>query len=329
MYAVTISEPGGPEVLRWEEVPDPEPGPGEVLVDVVASAVNRADLLQRQGFYDPPPGTPPYPGMELSGRVSVLGEGADASGWRVGDEVCALVAGGAYAQKAVVPVGQLLPVPAGVSLVDAAALPEVAATVYSNLVMTAGLRAGETLLVHGGGSGIGTFAIPFAVARGATVLTTARAGKHATLLELGASRAIDYTAEDFADACREATGGRGVDVVLDIMGAAYLPRNVRALATGGRLVVIGMQGGRTGELDLSVLMARRASVTATSLRPRPAGEKAEIISRVRAEVWPLIEAGRIRPVIDQRVPIPEAARAHERMASNEHLGKLVLVVPGP
>ncbi|HWB37439.1 MAG TPA: NAD(P)H-quinone oxidoreductase [Rugosimonospora sp.] len=329
MYAVTISEPGGPEVLRWEEVPDPEPGPGEVLVDVVASAVNRADLLQRQGFYDPPPGTPPYPGMELSGRVSVLGEGADASGWRVGDEVCALVAGGAYAQKAVVPVGQLLPVPAGVSLVDAAALPEVAATVYSNLVMTAGLRAGETLLVHGGGSGIGTFAIPFAVARGATVLTTARAGKHATLLELGASRAIDYTAEDFVDACREATGGRGVDVVLDIMGAAYLPRNVRALATGGRLVVIGMQGGRTGELDLSVLMARRASVTATSLRPRPAGEKAEIISRVRADVWPLIEAGRIRPVIDQRVPMPEAARAHERMASNEHLGKLVLVVPGP
>lgn len=327
MYAVTISEPGGPEVLRWEKVPDPEPGPGEVLVDVVASAVNRADLLQRQGFYDPPPGTSPYPGMELSGRISALGAGD--SGWRVGDEVCALVAGGAYAQRVVVPVGQLLPVPAGVSLQDAAALPEVAATVYSNLVMTAGLRAGETLLVHGGGSGIGTFAIPFAVAWGATVLTTARAAKHATLLELGASRAIDYTAEDFVAACREATGGRGVDVILDIMGAAYLPRNVRALATGGRLVVIGMQGGRTGELDLSALMARRASVTATSLRPRSAEEKAEIISRVRADVWPLIEAGRIRPVIDQRVSMPEAGRAHERMASNEHLGKLVLVVPGP
>ncbi len=263
--------------------------------------------------------------MECSGRISALGEGV--TGWRVGDEVCALLAGGGYAERVAVPVGQLLPVPAGVELVDAAALPEVACTVWSNLVPVARLRAGETLLVHGGGSGIGTFAIQFAAALGATVLATARPAKHAALLELGAGQVIDYTAEDFVAASRAATGGRGVDVILDIMGASYLGRNLQALATDGRLVVIGMQGGRTAELDLGLLMTKRASVAATALRSRSLAEKAEIISGVRAEVWPLIEAGRIHTVIDQRVPMPEASRAHETVSRNDHLGKVVLVVP--
>ncbi len=322
MHAIVIREPGGPEVLEWTEVPDPVAGPGEVLVEVAASAVNRADLLQRAGFYDPPPGTPPYPGLECSGRVVALGAGV--AGWASGQEVCALLAGGGYAERVAVPVGQLMPVPTG--LVESAALPEVACTVWSNLVGVARLAEGESLLVHGGGSGIGTFAIQFAVERGARVFTTARPGKHAALRELGAELTIDYTEEDFVAAVKAATGGNGVDVILDIQGGRYLPGNVAALAAGGRLVVIGLQGGRQGQLDLGQLMAKRASVAATALRSRPLAEKAKIVSGVRAEVWPLIESGRIRPVIDRRVPMPRAAEAHELVERSAHLGKVLLVV---
>src|SRR2546430_3316347 len=321
MRAIVIREPGGPDVLTWTEVPDPVPGPGEVLVDVVASAVNRADLLQRAGFYRPPRGAPPYPGLECSGRISALGEGVETH--EVGDEVCALLSGGGYAEKVAVPVGQLMPVPTG--LVEAAALPEVACTVWSNLVGVARLAEGETLLVHGGGSGIGTFAIQFGAARGARVFTTARAAKHDALRKLGAELTVDYTTEDFSAAVLEATGGRGVDVILDILGAAYLPRNVAALARGGRLVVIGLQGGRTGELDLGQLLHKQASVAATTLRPRPRAEKAKICAGVRAEVWPLVESGRIRPVIDRRLPMSQAARAHELVEQSAHLGKVLLV----
>jgi putative PIG3 family NAD(P)H quinone oxidoreductase len=268
MHAITIAEPGGPEALVWRDVPDPRPGRGDVLIDVRATAVNRADLLQRQGHYPPPPGAPPYPGLECSGVVAELGP--DVTGWRVGQQVCALLAGGGYAERVAVPAGQVLPVPAGVDLPDAAALPEVACTVWSNLVQVACLRTGERLLVHGGGSGIGTFAIQLGAALGATVIATARSAKHDRLRSLGAQHVIDYAATNFEDEVGVLTDGRGVDVILDIMGAAYLERNVAALATGGRLVVIGLQGGRRAELDLGALLAKRASVAATALRS-PAG----------------------------------------------------------
>ncbi|WBB73833.1 NAD(P)H-quinone oxidoreductase [Micromonospora sp. WMMD1128] len=323
MRAITISEPGGPEALVWAEVPDPEPGPGEVVVDVRASAVNRADLLQRQGHYPPPPGAPAYPGLECSGTVRALG--ADVTGWSVGQEVCALLAGGGYAERVAVPAGQLLPVPAGVDLVEAAALPEVACTVWSNVVDLAGLAEGDTLLVHGGGSGIGTFAIQLGVALGATVVVTARAAKHERLRALGAAQTIDYREQDFVEEVRRVTGGRGADVILDIMGASYLPRNVAALATGGRLVVIGMQGGRKGELDLGMLLAKRASVHATALRSRPLAEKAAITRGVREQVWPLVEAGKVRPVVHARVDMADAADAHRLVETNDHLGKVLLV----
>ncbi|MFI6264293.1 NAD(P)H-quinone oxidoreductase [Micromonospora sp. NPDC051006] len=322
MRAITVPEPGGPDALVWTEVPDPAPGSGEVLVDVRASAVNRADLLQRQGHYPPPPGAPAYPGLECSGVISAIGP--DVTGWQVGQEVCALLAGGGYAERVAVPAGQLLPVPAGVDPVDAAALPEVACTVWSNVVRLAGLRADETLLVHGGGSGIGTFAIQLGAALGATVLTTARRAKHDRLRELGATQVIDYREQDFVDEVRGATDGRGADVILDIMGASYLGRNVAALATGGRLAVIGLQGGRKGELDLGALLTKRATVTATSLRSRPLDEKAAIVRGVRDEVWPLVEAGKVRPIVDRRMPMAEAAAAHELVERSHHLGKVLL-----
>ncbi|MGN9803427.1 NAD(P)H-quinone oxidoreductase [Micromonospora sp. L32] len=325
MHAITIPEPGGPEALVWAEVPDPEPGPGEVVVDVRASAVNRADLLQRQGHYPPPPGAPAYPGLECSGVVGAVGPGV--TGWEVGQEVCALLAGGGYAERVAVPAGQLLPVPAGVDLVDAAALPEVACTVWSNVVRLARLGKGETLLVHGGGSGIGTFAVQLGVALGATVAVTARAAKHDRLRELGAAHTIDYREQDFVAELRRATDGRGADVILDIMGASYLGRNVAALADGGRLVVIGMQGGRKAELDLGALLAKRASVAATALRSRPLDDKAEIVRGVREQVWPLVEAGRIRPIVDRRLPMTEAAQAHRLVESSDHVGKVLLTAP--
>jgi putative PIG3 family NAD(P)H quinone oxidoreductase len=327
VLAVCIREPGGPEVLDWRPVPEPRVGPGEVLIDVVASGVNRGDLLQRAGFYDPPAGSSPYPGLECAGRISAVGAGV--RGWRIGDEVCALLAGGGYAQRVAVPAGQVLPVPPGVSLVDAAALPEVACTVWSNLIGQAGLRSGEIVLLHGGGSGIGTFAIQFAAAIGARVLTTARRAKHAALRELGADVTIDHTEVDFVDAVRRATGGRGVDVILDILGGGCLDRNVRALATGGRLVVIGLQRGRRGELDLNELLTRRATVTATALRGRPAVEKAAIVRGTRDQVWPLIGSGAIRPVVDRRLPMAQAAHAHRILAVGDHIGKLLLLPDPP
>ncbi|MGW1058734.1 NAD(P)H-quinone oxidoreductase [Micromonospora rubida] len=324
MHAITIPEPGGPDALVWAEVPDPEPGPGEVVVHVRASAVNRADLLQRQGHYPPPPGAPAYPGLECSGVVGAIGP--DVTGWAVGQEVCALLAGGGYAERVAVPAGQLLPVPAGVDLVEAAALPEVACTVWSNVVRLAGLAKGETLLVHGGGSGIGTFAVQLGTALGATVVVTARAAKHERLRELGATHSIDYREQDFVEEVRRVTDGRGADVILDIMGASYLARNVAALATGGRLVVIGMQGGRKAELDLGALLAKRASVAATALRSRPLAEKAAIVAGVRDQVWPLVAAGAVRPVVDRRLPMPEAAEAHRLVESNDHVGKVLLTL---
>jgi putative PIG3 family NAD(P)H quinone oxidoreductase len=323
VYAVTITQPGGPEVLRWAEVPDPEPGPGEVLVDIQASAVNRADILQRQGFYSPPPGASPYPGLECSGRIAALGDGVD--GWQVGDDVCALLAGGGYAERVAVPSGQLLPVPAGVGIVEAAAFPEVACTVWSNVVDLARLRAGDTVLIHGGGSGIGTFAIQLASALGAHVVTTARPSKHDTLRALGAERTVDYASEDFVGAVREHSGGKGADVILDILGAAYLARNVDALAPDGRIAIIGLQGGRSAELDLGTLLAKRGAITATTLRGRPPEQKATIVHSVREHVWPLIERQRIRPVIDRRVPMRDATEAHRIVEASEHIGKVLLV----
>jgi len=323
MRAVVIEEPGGPDVLKLREVPDPVPGPGEVVVTTVAAGVNRADLMQREGYYPPPQGAPPWPGMECSGRISAIG--ADVSGWQPGDEVCALLSGGGYAEQVSVPAGQLLPIPAGVTLPDAAALPEAACTVYSNVVMQAGLTAGETLLVHGGASGIGTMAIQLGHALGARVICTAgSAAKLERCRGLGADAAIDYRNEDFADAVSEFTGGHGADVILDIMGAAYLPANITALATGGRLVVIGMQGGAAGELDLGQLMLKRASVHASTLRARPAAEKAGIVAAVRDGVWPLISSGQVRPVIETTLPLADAAAAHRLMADGGHVGKILL-----
>ncbi|KUF15882.1 NAD(P)H-quinone oxidoreductase [Streptomyces silvensis] len=323
MYAITIPEPGGPEALQWAEVPDPVPGEGEVLIDVVASAVNRADLLQRQGFYDPPPGSSPYPGLECSGRIVALGPGV--GGWAVGDEVCALLAGGGYAERVAVPAGQVLPVPDGVDLVTAAALPEVTATVWSNVFMIAHLRPGETLLAHGGASGIGTMAIQLAKAVGAKVAVTA-GGKEklAFCQELGADVLIDYREQDFVEEVERATGGAGADVILDIMGAKYLDRNVRALAVNGRLAIIGMQGGVKGELNIAALLNKRAAVTATSLRGRPVAEKSSIVAAVREHVWPLIGAGQVRPVVDRTLPMRDAGAAHRVLEESGHIGKVLL-----
>jgi putative PIG3 family NAD(P)H quinone oxidoreductase len=325
MYAVTIPQPGGPEVLTWAEVPDPEPGPDEVLIEVAASGVNRPDLLQRAGAYPPPPGAPPYPGLECSGVIAAVGPGVTA--WRPGDEVCALLGGGGYAQRVAVLASHCLPVPRGVSLVDAASLPEVACTVWSNVFDLGRLQPLDTILIHGGGSGIGTFAIQAAVAHGARVITTARSPKHAALTDLGAEVVVDYSTEDFVSAVRSASTGRGADVILDIMGASYLERNVEALATEGRLLVIGLQGGPRGEIDLNALQTKRAQLIATRLRPRPADQKTAIVRAVRDHLWPLVEGGLVRPVVHARLPLPEASKAHELVESSAHLGKVVLVAP--
>ncbi|MEU9891390.1 NAD(P)H-quinone oxidoreductase [Sphaerisporangium sp. NPDC051011] len=316
MHAILITEPGGPEVLQWREVPDPRPGPGEVLIDVTAAGLNRADLMQRQGIYPPPPGASEIPGMECSGVIAEVGEGVE--GFSPGDEVCALLAGGGYAEKVAVPWEQVLRVPAGVSTRDAAALPEVACTVWSNVFMTARLRRGETLLVHGGAGGIGTFAIQLAKALGSRVVVTAgTAEKAARCVELGADEAINYREEDFAEKVR-------ADVVLDIMGAKYLQKNVSVLNTGGRLVVIGLQGGVKGELNLGELLGKRGSIHATALRGRPVAEKGAIVRGVDQNVWPLVSAGAVRPVVHATVPMAEAAHAHQILESGEHIGKVLL-----
>ncbi|MFI7385192.1 NAD(P)H-quinone oxidoreductase [Streptomyces sp. NPDC049813] len=323
MYAITIPEPGGPEALVWTEVPDPVPGEGEVLVEVVSSAVNRADLLQRQGFYSPPPGSSPYPGLECAGRIAEVGPGV--SGWSAGDEVCALLVGGGYAEKVVVPAGQLLPVPKGLDLVRAAALPEVTCTVWSNVFMIAQLRPGETFLVHGGSSGIGTMAIQLAKAVGAKVAVTAGSRKKLDFCaELGADILINYREQDFVAEIKAATEGAGADVILDNMGAKYLNRNVDALATNGRLAIIGMQGGVKGELNIATLLGKRGAITATTLRARPLAEKAAVVAAVREHVWPLIEGGHVRPIVDQELPLSEAAQGHRVLEESGHIGKVLL-----
>jgi putative PIG3 family NAD(P)H quinone oxidoreductase len=323
--AVVVTEPGEPEVLVEAEVPDPVAGRGEVVLEVAAAGVNRADLLQRQGHYAPPRGAPDWPGLECSGRVVEVGE--EVRGWSVGDEACALLSGGGYAERVAVPAGQLLPVPHGVGLVEAAALPEVACTVWSNVFMLAGLRPGETLLVHGGSSGIGTMAIQLARRIGARVAVTAgSASKLEACARLGAQILVNYREQDFVTEVRTATDGAGADVVLDNMGAAYLARNVDVLATNGRLVVIGMQGGTKAELDLGTLLSKRAAVLATSLRARPPEEKAAIVASVVEHVWPLITDGMVRPVIDQTFPLGNAADAHRRLETSQHVGKVLLIV---
>ncbi|MFB9461203.1 NAD(P)H-quinone oxidoreductase [Streptomyces cinereospinus] len=324
MHAITIPEPGGPEALVWDEVPDPVAGEGEVLVEVVAGAVNRADVLQRRGFYDPPPGASPYPGLECSGRITAIGAGV--AGWAVGDEVCALLSGGGYAERVAVPAGQLLPVPRGLDVRQAAALPEVTCTVWSNVFMVAHLRPGETLLVHGGSSGIGTMAIQLAKAVGAKVAVTAGSKeKLRRCAELGADILINYREQDFVEEIRQATAGAGADVILDNMGAKYLDRNIQALAVSGRLAIIGMQGGVKGELNIGALLAKQAAISATSLRARPLGEKAAIVAAVREHVWPLLDAGHVRPVIDRELPMRDAAEAHRLMEESGHVGKLLLI----
>jgi putative PIG3 family NAD(P)H quinone oxidoreductase len=321
--AIVITEPGDPEVLQWLEVPDPELGPDDVLIQVTASALNRADLMQRQGQYPPPPGAPPYPGMECSGTV--MSTGADVTRWRPGDEVCALLSGGGYAEQVAVPQGQLLPRPASTTLIAAAALPEAACTVYSNVFQLAKLQPGELFLVHGGSSGIGTMAIQLAKATGARVACTAGSDdKLARCVELGADIAINYKSQDFAKIMRQEGGA---NVILDIMGASYLHRNLEALAVNGRLSVIGSQGGRRAELDLVTLMGKRASVFGTTLRARPAAEKAALVEAVRENVWPLIDSGQVKPVIDTELPMPDAAQAHRRLAESGHTGKILLLVP--
>ncbi|TMR12607.1 NAD(P)H-quinone oxidoreductase [Nonomuraea turkmeniaca] len=317
MRAIEITEPGGPEVLEWREVPEPRVERGDVLIDVAASAVNRADVLQRNGFYDPPPGTPPYPGLEVSGVVAEVG--ADVEQFKVGDEVCALLGGGGYAERVAVPWQQVMPVPDGVPLTVAAGLPEAACTVWSNVFMVGRLRRGETLLVHGGASGVGTFAVQLAKALGSHVVATVgTADKAEQVRRLGADEVVNYREEDFAEKVK-------ADVILDIMGAKYLAGNVRALRTGGRLVIIGMQGGRKAELDISALMTKRAAVHGTTLRSRPVEEKGVIVRSVVDNVWPLVAAGAVRPVVYAEVPMPEAAEAHRMLDSGQHVGKILLV----
>lgn len=323
MRAVIASEPGGPEVLTVTEVPTPTPGDSEVVIDVAATAVNRADLLQRQGKYAPPKGSSLVIGLECSGVVSAVG--SDVTDWSVGDTVCALLAGGGYAEKVVVPAGQVMPVPAGVDLVTAGALPEVACTVWSNLFMVAGLQPDETLLVHGGAGGIGTMAIQLAKALGSHVITTA--GSEAKLdicRSLGADVTINYREQDFVAEVRAATDGKGADVILDNMGASYLDRNVSTLATEGRLVIIGMQGGVKGELNIGKLLSKRGAVIATSLRGRPPADKASICASVVEHVWPLVADGSVKPVVHATFPLAQAAEAHQMMEAGDHIGKIVL-----
>jgi len=325
MRAVTTTEPGGPEVLTITELPDPEPGPGEVLVDVAATAVNRADLLQRMGFYPPPPGASGVIGLECSGTVAAVGEGVTA--WTVGTPVCALLAGGGYASRVVVPAGQVMPVPDGVDLVTAAALPEVACTVWSNVFMIAGLQPGDAFLVHGGAGGIGTMAIQLAAALGARVFATAGSPEKLELCRsLGAEVAINYRDEDFVAVVRAETDGAGADVVLDNMGAKYLERNVSVLADEGRLVIIGLQGGAKAELNIGQLLSKRGAVIATTLRSRPVDGKAAICASVVEHVWPLVAEGRVRPIVHEVLPLEQVADAHRLVEASSHSGKVLLRV---
>ena len=323
MKAVVVSEPGGPEVLTVTEVPDPVPAPGEVVLDVAATALNRADVLQRKGVYPPPPGASELLGLECSGTVAELGEGVE--GWAVGDQACAILAGGGYAERVAVPAGQLMPLPPGVDIVTAAAFPEAVCTVWSNVFMTAGLRAGEHFLVHGGSGGVGTTAIQIAHAMGARVYTTAGSPEKLELCaELGADVPINYREDDFVDVVRRESDGHGADVILDNMGAKYLARNIEALAYEGRLAIIGMQGGTKAELDINALFRRNGTVSAALLRPRPVEAKAAICAEVVERVWPLVADGRLRPIVHRTLPLADAAEAHALMESGGHLGKILL-----
>jgi putative PIG3 family NAD(P)H quinone oxidoreductase len=315
-------EPGGPEVLEVRDLPDPQPKPGEVVIDVVASAVNRADLMQREGNYPPPPGASDILGLECSGVVSVVGD--DVQRWRAGDRVCALLVAGGYADKVAVPAGQVLPVPDDLDLVQAAALPEVITTVWSNVFMIAALQADELLLVHGGGGGIGTMAIQLASALGARVATTVGSPEKAkTCLSLGADLAINYKEQNFVDEVHRLDES-GADVILDNMGASYLGRNLDTLATEGRLVVIGLQGGAKGELDVGKLLRKRGAVIATSLRARPLDEKAAIVASVEANAWPLVVDKTVLPIVHASVALDDVRHAHELVGASSHTGKVLL-----
>jgi len=324
MRYVGMAAPGGSEVLTLTSGPVPCPAAGEVLIRVAAAGVNRPDILQRTGNYPPPPGASPILGLEVAGTIAAVGEGVTE--WREGDQVCALVSGGGYAEYSLAPAPQCLPVPRGLSVVEVAGLPETFFTVWSNVFDRGRLKPGESFLVHGGTSGIGTTAIQLAHAFGAHVFATAGTPeKCAVCHELGAERAIDYRQEDFVAVIREATQGRGVDVILDMVGGPYIEKNLRSLAVEGRLVQIAFLQGSKATLDLVHLMMRRQTITGSTLRPRPVADKAAIARNLREKVWPLIEAGKVRPVIDRTFPLAEAAAAHQLMESSRHIGKILLV----
>ncbi|PZE59738.1 NAD(P)H-quinone oxidoreductase [Curtobacterium sp. MCPF17_001] len=325
MRAITITQPGDVDVLTLGELPDPVPGDGEVLVEVAAAGVNNADLQQRQGNYPPPPGASDVLGLEVSGTVRALGVGV--TDWAVGDRVCALLSGGGYASLAVVPEAQLLPVPDDLDLVSAAALPEAACTVYSNIGMLAGLRPGQTLLVHGGTGGMGSHAVLWAKALGARVIATSGGERKVRASrELGADLVIDHREEDFVERALAFTDGVGVDVVLDVVGPSYLHRNLEVLAPNGHLAIIAAGAGADATLPIGQLMRKRATVSGTTLRARPAAEKAAIVAAVRRDVWPFVADGRVRPVVDAVLPIADAAEAHRRLASGDVIGKLLLAL---
>ena len=325
MTAIEIAEPGGPEQLRATTRPLPVPGAGEVLLEVAAAGVTRPDVIQRQGHYAPPPGASDIPGLEVSGRVVALGP--EVSGFAVGDVVCALLTGGGYAEYCTAPAAQCLPVPAGMDVVTAAAVPETFFTVWHNVFERGALRAGESLLVHGGSSGIGTTAIQLGRAFGARVFTTAgNVEKCRACEELGAFRAIDYSREDFVAVIKEATGKKGVDVILDMVGGDYLPRNLEVLAADGRHVSIAFLKGPKATLNLMPLMLKRQTLTGSTLRPRPVAEKARIAQALREKVWPLLESGAVKVVLHRTFPLAEAAEAHRLMESSAHIGKIVLTV---
>lgn len=325
MTAIEIAQPGGPEVLTPVERPKPAPGRGEVLIKVAAAGVNRPDVMQREGTYPPPPGASDIPGLEVAGSIEAIG--ADVGDLRVGAEVCALVSGGGYAEYCVAPAPQCLPVPAGLLPVEAAAIPETFFTVWANVFERGKLKAGESLLVHGGSSGIGTTAIQLACARGATVFATAGSpDKCAACERLGAVRAINYHIDDFVDVIRTVTRGHGVDVILDIMGGDYLMRNLNALATEGRLVQIGTMGGAKAQINMVPVLQRRLTITGSTMRARSVVEKGAIANALSAEIWPLLENGTVKPVIDRTFPLRAAAAAHRLMQSSAHIGKIVLTV---
>ncbi len=324
MTAIDPARAGGPDVLQPVERPVPMPGAGEVLVKVVAAGVNRPDVLQRRGFYAPPPGAPTIPGLEIAGEIVALGDGVD--GGMMGTQICALLAGGGYAQYAVAPFGQCLPVPAALTMIEAAAIPETLFTVWTNVFERAYASEGDTVLVHGGTSGIGTMAIALGQLFGLTVIVTCGSDdKAARALELGAAHAINYAATDYVDAVKAITGGKGVAVVLDMVGGDYVPRNLACLADDGRHVSIAVQRGVSAEINVAAVMMRRLTLTGSTLRARSVAFKSVVAEELRRTVWPHVEAGRLKPVIDMTFPLARAADAHARMEAGDHVGKIVLL----